>query len=334
MWKSLICILSLTALSPLTTGDVVVKEEKFELPKIEGFTVQHIMYSKDYKTLALFDPEKKIIYFQDMETGSLYSWDYGALGYKKVDICDWEPSGKKFIFLYKIKERGNWEKLAIYSIPEGEIRTLVSLERAMGSPPQWSPDGKWIALYAELKKGDGYKFWLISSDGKVKKKIGNFGSWGRLVWSNTGRYLAYNRFKIGPPHTPYLWIYDLKRDTHRLIEMGGDLDKAFSPDDKWIVFNSKEGNLWIAKVDGTEMRTLVKMDGSSPRWSPDGKMIAFYHVVIDPVSEKTLESDVYVVNADGTGLKRVTFTKSGEKFRWEDDSTLVIWHEPELKPRR
>ena len=51
------------------------------------------------------------------------------------------------------------------------------------------------------------------------------------------------------------------------------------------------------KADGTDIRQLTDNDDvdTDPRWSPDGKSIAFYSYRYDGV-------EIFVMNADGTGV--------------------------------
>jgi len=311
-------------------------EEKFvRVPKVRDLNLEFLAHSNNYSVVAFVDRTKATICFLYSEKDSIYLWNYGLLGYKRVHIADFSADGSEVIYMYSFQKFGDWEKkLAIYNISQNKTETLLSFEGARGiiaSPPRFSPDGKWIALFGELAPDEGYYFWLISRDGRIKKKIGKWEKWQGLVWSNTGRYIAYNRIEgERAPFRPYLWIYDVEKDTHWLLAEGGDLWKSFSPDDRWIVFNSREGNIWLGKVDGSEFRTLARLLGSDYEWSPDGQKIAFYWAKVDPIRDKETEAYLNVVNIDGTGLRRLAELPPGLMparlgFRWKDNSTIVIY---------
>ena len=51
-------------------------------------------------------------------------------------------------------------------------------------------------------------------------------------------------------------------------------------------------------ADGSGQRRLAQ-GGSQPRWSPDGRKIAF-------VSRRDWNADIYVMNADGSGQRNLT----------------------------
>ncbi len=79
-----------------------------------------------------------------------------------------------------------------------------------------------------------------------------------------------------------------------------------------IVFVSGE-DIWIAGTAGGTASRLTVDDGMEryPRFSPDGKMIAF-------TGEYDGNSDVYVMDADGGGITRVTWHPSNDE--------VVGWH--------
>ena len=60
------------------------------------------------------------------------------------------------------------------------------------------------------------------------------------------------------------------------------------------------------------------MDDTNPAWSPDGNKIAF-------VSYKEGERDIYVMNADGTGRTRLTFSERVSAVAWSPDGIKIAY---------
>ena len=72
--------------------------------------------------------------------------------------------------------------------------------------------------------------------------------------------------------------------------------------------------VWVMNADGTGRRVLTR-DAAPPgpvAWSPDGRMLAF-------VGMQAGLGDIYVVNVDGSGLRRLTHTR-GNRF-----AILPVW---------
>jgi Tol biopolymer transport system component len=78
-------------------------------------------------------------------------------------------------------------------------------------------------------------------------------------------------------------------------------------------------DLWLARADGGGTRMLVA-DGSSPSWSPDGLRIAF-------TSSRDGNDEIYVINSDGSGLKRLTERPGFRDLapRWSPDGTTLVF---------
>lgn len=77
-----------------------------------------------------------------------------------------------------------------------------------------------------------------------------------------------------------------------------------------IVYVGSDGNVWTVRSDGTEQMPVTSGGGaSSPRWSPDGRSIAYVSPVLDNVRRG---SNVVIIAADGSE-PRVVFSYAGQK---------------------
>lgn len=110
-----------------------------------------------------------------------------------------------------------------------------------------------------------------------------------------------------------------------------DWNPAWSPDGLRLAFNSdRDGveQIYIMERDGTRVRRLFPDALSSdlaPAWSPDGTQLAF-------VSDQAeLGRDLYVVNLDGTNLRRLTSDSAlkGDPV-WSPDSTRIVFWRREI----
>jgi TolB protein len=141
--------------------------------------------------------------------------------------------------------------------------------------------------------------YLLETDGTMRR-LTHGGIAGQPAWSPDGRQLAFQRARRGS--SSWLYVADADGSGERRLPVGVSGRVDWSPDGRRLALTS-DGRLLVANADGSGSDVLVgARDGhaSDPRWSPDGRQIAF---VLAPDG---VHGDVYVVGADGTGRRRLT----------------------------
>jgi len=112
-----------------------------------------------------------------------------------------------------------------------------------------------------------------------------------------------------------------------------DVDEPnISPDGNLVVYVVKTadmekdklpGNLWLAKWDGSENRALTfgNKGAAHPRWSPDGKWIAF----LSGREDENEIDQLWVLPIGGGEAEKLTSLKgSVEDFAWAPDSKRIV----------
>lgn len=93
---------------------------------------------------------------------------------------------------------------------------------------------------------------------------------------------------------------------------------AWSPDGKRIVFVDEESpgfGLFLIAPNGTGRRQLTQNPAHDPNWSPDSRKIVFDD-----------GRDIAVINADGSGLRRLTATTLREfNPAWSPDGRQIAF---------
>lgn len=92
---------------------------------------------------------------------------------------------------------------------------------------------------------------------------------------------------------------------------------------------SATSKIFTMNPDGTKVRRVsVRLaDADAPTWSPDGKRIAFSGARTNPFGgPRAGNIDIYVVNADGSGLRRITRSRAWDITpAWSPDGGRIAF---------
>jgi dipeptidyl aminopeptidase/acylaminoacyl peptidase len=113
-------------------------------------------------------------------------------------------------------------------------------------------------------------------------------------------------------------------------------DPQTSPDGKWVAFtvgrtdvekDKRDTDIWMVSWDGTEQVRLTFTDDSgesAPRWSPDGRYLAFLAARGDE-EQKKKGSQVWLLNRAGGEAEKLTDIKGGvAAYAWSPDGKRLV----------
>ncbi len=127
-------------------------------------------------------------------------------------------------------------------------------------------------------------------------------------------------------------IYAERRgmDPEDVLGIKGISDLKLSPDGKKALFTVRECNLkdneyntdiWLLQIeDGSILKiTQSPKQDNTPRWSPDGRMIAF-------ISNRDGKNQIYLMRTDIGEPWKLTDSPTGvESFEWAPDSKYIVY---------
>lgn len=198
--------------------------------------------------------------------------------------------------------------------------SIAGLKRGL-----WSPDGKMVMYHRD---GSDTQLYLANSDSSGERQL-PFKA-GNSSWSRDSKSILFQQFLATEKGTKNSDIFQFTLANNELkpiVENAAfDGDPSLSPDGNTLLFVSeRDGNIEIYKKDlatGIETR-LTNSPGhdSYPSFSPDGTQIVFNS---DRERENT---DVYIMNADGSGLRKLTDLPTNEFVTsdpWSADGTTLL----------
>ncbi|HEX2096143.1 MAG TPA: hypothetical protein VHF50_02105 [Solirubrobacterales bacterium] len=204
------------------------------------------------------------------------------------------------------------------------------------SPVSWSPDGATVAFSGVVgfKGGDGAepiaKLFLVGADGTGLRPIRGTKDATGPVFSPDGRTIAFTRSIDRPSPTTVAgkyweegfsgsstWTIDLATGSQRRLTPSRHelryVASSFSPDGSTLLATVEDDLLTnepqpvALRIDGSGSRILFE-DGSAPVYSPDGSKVAFTRRIQYFGEDGGEDVDLFVIDADGGGLRRLTRT--------------------------
>jgi Tol biopolymer transport system component len=250
----------------------------------------------------------------------------------------WSPDGSKIAF--SSDKSGNFQIWTMNA--DGSDRKKLTNLPGRSALPRWSPDGAKIVFTSEVlsKEGDLYlEIFVMNADGGDVRQLTDGSTWpvheepepapaiddhshgGKVVWNSVPAWspdsskILFASNRDADAVSPILYIMNADGSDQRkfglIIGVDGS-EPDWSPVTNKIVCvrgTAAKGDIWVMDASSpfptlTARKITENIDDNRNQvWSPDGTQIVF-------VSDANSNKDIYIMNADGTNVRRLTDGKS------------------------
>lgn len=215
------------------------------------------------------------------------------------------PDGRDVVFTSN--RTGNNDIFVIDS-RGGQTRNLTN-HSANDGWARWSPNGRHIAFHSN--RAGNFEIYVMDADGGSLKRLTTYTGVDMYPdWSPDGWHIVFRR-------DVDLYVMDLMDDTVQRLTNATPLNQmaVWSPNGRQLAFMStRDGypSVFVMNADGTgDPVNLTPKDpgdadsdwiSRAPSWSRDGHEI--YFMSSRPATQ--LDTEVFVMNADGSDVRRLT----------------------------
>lgn len=238
----------------------------------------------------------------------------------KAGACSFHPSGDSLICHNYDSGTGN-----VYLYPTGGGQRLrITDGNFWDYKPSLSPDGRWIAV-SRSEEGPSV-IWLMpfpAGNGFPLTQSGNDDRWP--TWSASGNSLLFHRLV---DEGRGIQSYD--RRTGKITQIINADEKpgaaSFDNTGRRIVYSWRSGQREQLRIrdltDGSTLDLKTSGEASFPRWSPDGRRIAFAlkdgeHWDVATIDVASQEIKIWT-DGQARGIRDV--------LDWAPDSRRIIYH--------
>jgi Tol biopolymer transport system component/DNA-binding winged helix-turn-helix (wHTH) protein len=305
---------------------------------VEGGTAKRL--GNRTATGAAYSPDGKLIAFTH-GTALLLMHADGTNARKLADLAGppswvaWSPDGQRLRFTMNPLFAGEQNSLWEISSDGKNLHQLLAgwshpASECCGS---WTPDGRYF-IFTSAHSGT-MNLWALRERGSMHRRSPQ-GPFQLTFGPNTplngvpGRGGNHIFFYNG------VWRQEMERLDLKTKQISPFLSspyvdlESYSRDGVWISYvDSQSGRLLRSRADGTEAieLALAKLSPSFPRWSPDGKWVAFGGDVPGHPGA------VYVVSANGGNpeplIQSNTETSDAD---WSNDGTKLVLTQTAMPP--
>lgn len=239
----------------------------------------------------------------------------------------WSPDGS--VVRFTVLEKLGWRRLWEVSTDGSNLhRMFVGGDKQRQCCGNWTADGRYFVFNALFEGGTMSQISAIREEGRFSnKKTSEVIELTRGPMSMAAPLPGIDgkkQFAIAVQRRGQLVRYDAGSGSFVPFLSGISADGVdFSKDGQWVTYVVfPERTLWRSRVDGRErlQLTLPPMQVSIPRWSPDGRRIAFVGEV------EGRPTKIYLVSADGGTPSQLILSERDEGDpTWSPDGNSIAF---------
>lgn len=244
----------------------------------------------------------------------------------------WSPNGHRIAYWFMPPNVGRSDIGTVAS--GGGPPVVVTKDASTNWNPVWSPDGHF--LYFASDRSGNMSFWRVAVEEETGRLLGE----PEAVMSPSAfnRHLSFSR-----DGKRLLYVQTSEQSNIRAVEFNPKSEKIagqpfwvtrgdrrvvrpeLSPDGLQFVMRvprRSQDDIAVVNRDGTNWRDVTndKFFDRYPRWSPDGKRIAF-------ASDRSGNYEIWTLDLEGTNLRQQTFgSERGASFPlWSPDGKRILF---------
>ena len=260
--------------------------------------------------------------------GASWSPDGTTIAFYQASTDDWQVMSRTFPGVVVRSQIGTID------IATG-TKTMLTTGPGRQLTPQWMASARiaYVGSSTEEEAGTQQKrrrdYWsegIRFTDGAV----GPAGVFTSVHWSVDGARMVYHR-DVDDTFPPFIRAFS--RDPEfQLVRTG--FFPSYSPDGRHLAVTTPASGrvrswLYLMDADGSDPRVLFSdpvQSALAPAWAPTGDRIAFGLGRFFPAPGRYAPAQIATINADGSGLRRVTPDDGGnyEFPSWSPDGKRLV----------
>lgn len=278
---------------------------ELEVANVDSDKLRQLTHDNALVLSPAWSAEGRFIYFASSRGGTLNIWKISEDGSQLEQITsgqgddaqlDISADGKRIVFS-SFRANVNIVQLDLDAAGQQSAKLLIADAARDQFGPAYSPDGKHLAYFSNLKGVEKEGIWLANPDGSnpvplvQDQRINIF-----PCWTPDSGYLVYTSYASislsGSPSSEYRRISISGGAPQALLNSAPDNSSDVGSDGR-LLFQGLHGQVEIFATPNTQTLITLPSDENAFlfRWSPDEHSIAY---IVQPVQEDDPHAGLWV----------------------------------------